>query len=96
MSCRVGDLVGELRARKANIRCKELTGILEDLGFTITQGKGNHKVVTHDGLEGFMSTSYDCGHGKDSQIKSPYIIKVARVLSDHANELQKYLEKDNG
>ncbi len=96
MSCRVSALVADLRARKANVRCRELGEILKTLGFTITPGRGNHKVVTHDGLEGFLSTSYDCGHGKDSQIKPPYITKVAKVLSDYAVELQGYLEKDDG
>lgn len=92
MSCRVSALVADLRARKANVRCKELTELLKDLGFTITPGRGNHKIVTHDGLDGFTSTSYDCGHGKDAQIKPPYITKVARVLSDYASELSRYLE----
>lgn len=92
MSCKVTALAADLRARKANIRCSELTATLTGLGFTITTGRGNHKVVTHSDLEGFVSTSYDCGHGRDAQIKPPYITKVARVLSDYANELQRYLE----
>lgn len=96
MSCKVSARAADLRSRKANVRCSELGGILTELGFTITPGRGNHKVVTHDGLEGFLSTSYDCGHGRDSQIKPQYIIKVAKVLSDYATELQGYLERNNG
>ena len=94
MSCSITDLVADLRARKANVRCSEMRRILTDLGFTITVGKvENHKIVTHSNLADFMSTSYDCGHGKDSLIKPQYVGKMARVLSDCTKDLLVYLEK---
>lgn len=66
--------------------------ILENLGFTIKEGRANHKIVFHDGIQSFLSTSYDCGHGKDALIKPVYVGKVARVLTDHIRDLVEYLE----
>jgi len=66
--------------------------LLTDLGFVIKEGKTpNHKIVTHSGLATFTTTSYDCGHGKDAAIKAPYVVKIARILGEFAEDLQKYL-----
>lgn len=94
MSGRVAAVVGDLTARKANVRCSEMREILEGLGFTIREGSnGNHRIFTHRGLEEFKSSSYDCGHGRDSLIKASYVVKVVRVLSENAIELNDFLEK---
>jgi len=92
MCCRVTAAIEDLRSRKANVRCREMRVILESLGFTIKEGRANHKIVFHDGIQSFLSTSYDCGHGKDALIKPVYVGKVARVLSDHTRDLVEYLE----
>lgn len=88
MCCKVAHVIEDLRSRKANVRCGEMRTILEGFGFTIKEGKTvNHKLFFHHELKGFTSSSYDCGHGKDSLIKPPYVGKVIRVLSDYQDLL---------
>lgn len=94
MCCKVATAVEFLRSRKANIRCGEMRTILEGFGFAVKEGKSpNHKLVFHDGLKEFTSASYNCGHGKDSIIKAPYVSKMIRVLSDYQDLLEKSGEK---
>ena len=78
----------------ASMRCSELTDLLESLGFTVRDGKlGGHKVFVHDGLPDFKSGSYNCDHGRNPQIKRPYITKVLRVLREHEDDIKKFLKK---
>lgn len=90
MCCKVGPVIADLRSRKAGVRCGEMRTILEGFGFTIKEGKApGHKVFFHNYLKEFTSSSYNCGHGKDSIIKTPYVVKVIRVLSDYQDLLDK-------
>lgn len=94
MSGRVAAAVGDLTTRKASVRCNQMREILEGLGFTVREGSnGKHRIFTHQGLARFKSSSYDCGHGRDSFIKAPYVTKVVRVLDEYAIELTDFLEK---
>ena len=53
---------------------------LERLGFEVRDGsKGGHKVYTHDGLPSFFSASFNCGHGKNPEIK-PILTKSLMLL----------------
>lgn len=86
-------VVKALGAAKASTSCSELTDQLTSLGFEVRDGKrGGHKVFIHDGLPSFTSSSYDCNHGRNPQIKLPYIVKVLRVLREHETELKSFLE----
>lgn len=79
------------------MRCGDLTGWLERLGFEVTDaGSAGHKVFVHDHLPSFHSSSYNCSHGRDPQIKRPYIVKVLRVLREHETDLKKFLGETNG
>lgn len=81
-----------LEASKASMRCAELTDLLSRLGFEIRDGsRGGHKVFVHDELPTFHSGSYNCDHGRNPQIKRPYIVKVLRVLREHEADLKKFL-----
>ena len=88
--------VEALEASKASMRCAELTDWLSRLGFEVRDGRrGGHKVFFHDGLPAFNSSSYNCDHGRNPQIKRPYIVKVLRVLRDHEVDLKKFLEESS-
>lgn len=78
------------------MRCSELTGLLKTLGFDVRDGaRGGHKVFVHDHLAGFASGSYNCEHGRNPEIKRPYIKKVLAVLRQYEAELSRYLENRN-
>lgn len=81
-----------LEASKASMRCADLTDWLSRLGFEIRDGsRGGHKIFIHDGLAAFHSGSYNCDHGRNPQIKRPYIVKVLRALREHEADLKKFL-----
>lgn len=74
------------------MRCRDLGALLASLGFEIRDGKkGGHKLFFHDELPEFHSGSYNCDHGKNPQIKRPYITKVIRILEVHETDLRKFL-----
>ena len=84
--------IAQLRTGKGNLRCKDVKRLLEDLGFEVRDGKrGGHKIVVHDGLDEFTSASFNCGHGKNPEIKPAYITNLIRMISDHEAELTRYL-----
>lgn len=81
-----------LQASRKSIRCHELVELLESLGFTVRDGKrGGHKVFTHPHLPAFHSASFNCGHGRNPEIKPAYIRNVLRVLDTHEDELRAHL-----
>ena len=45
----------------------------------------------HDGLPDFHSGSYNGGHGRDPQIKRPYVVKILRILRRYESELKSFL-----
>jgi hypothetical protein len=87
------EVVQDLKNAKSNMRCKELAGHLTRLGFDVRDGnRGGHKLYFHDGVQGFTSGGYNCGHGKNPEIKPAYIRKVVRVLELYESEILKFLE----
>jgi hypothetical protein len=86
--------IEQLQQRKANLCCEEVKDLLGSLGFDVRDGKqGGHKIFTHLGLPSFMSGSFNCGHGKNPEIKPAYIGKIIQVLRQYHDELEAYLEK---
>jgi len=91
---RVDEVIEELRASRANVRCKRLTQLLEGLGFEVRDGRrGGHKVFVHDGLPAFFSGGFNCGHGRDPEIKPAYIRKVIQILEEHRQGLEQLQER---
>ena len=89
-------VIQRLKSARTSMRCAELGKLLESLGFYVKDGeRGGHKVFFHDHLEGFISSSYDCGHGRNPEIKPAYISNVLRTLRQYEAELTRYLESDN-
>ncbi|WP_419602385.1 type II toxin-antitoxin system HicA family toxin [Thiolapillus sp.] len=87
------ELVGILNASVSSIRCDTLAAQLARLGFEVRDGKqGGHKIFVHGGIPEFFSGSYNCGHGKNPEIKPAYIRKVLRILQQHEKEIIDFLE----
>ncbi len=83
-----------LEESEAKVKCSDLRSHLEELGFTVRDGKrAGHKVVTHPNLKGFYSTSYTCGHGRNSVIKPAYIRNMTKTLKIHEQALIEYLQE---
>lgn len=49
-------------------RAQRVCGLLE----VRPGGRREHRIVTHGGLPIFTSTSFDCGHGRNSVVKIAY------------------------
>ena len=91
------NVVTSLKGAGSTMRCKEVKALLVELGFTVRDGKrGGHKIFTHQHIQSFTSGSLNCDHGKNPEIKSPYIKKIIRVLEKYEQELVDYLESQNG
>jgi hypothetical protein len=83
-----------LAEAEAKVKCSDLRSHLEELGFKVRDGKrAGHKIVTHPNLKDFYSTSYACGHGRNSVIKPAYIRNIIKTLKIHEQALIDYLQK---
>lgn len=90
------DVITSLRSAGATVRCGELAGHLESLGFEVRDGKKQgHKVFVHHGIATFTSGAYTCGHGRNPEIKPVYIKKVITLLRQYESELNHYLGENN-
>ena len=71
------------------LKCSKVVSALESLGFKIKEGKSpNHKIFIHDELPEFTTGSFACGHGKNSEVKRPYIRNILKILRDYEDELK--------
>lgn len=92
----IDDLIKSWSKRKANISCYEVIEELTVLGFEVRDGsKGGHKIFTHDKLINFYSSSFNCGHGKNPNLKKAYVTAIIRTLKKYQLELDKLQEIDN-
>lgn len=83
-----------LFSHKANTRCSSIITSLEALGFSVRSGKsGGHKIFVHDGLADFYSSSFNCGHGKNPEVKPAYVKKAITLLDKYKEELIDFLMK---
>lgn len=77
------------------IKCSELRAHLEEIGSKVRDGKrAGHKIVTHSGLKDFYSTSYNCGHGKNPEIRPGYIKNILKTIKFHEKALSDYLNEE--
>jgi hypothetical protein len=87
------DVIQALKGAGASMRCIEVKKHLESLGFIVKDGKrGGHKVFTHRHIEDFTSGAFNCDHGRNPEIKRPYIKKIIKILEKYEIELIEYLE----
>ena len=82
----------ELEEAGANMRCDDLTRLLEKLGFSVRKGnKGGHRPFAHPKLPGFHGASFNCGHGKNPEIKRSYIKDASGILREYEDQIKEYL-----
>lgn len=90
----IQNTINSLQQHKASLCCDDVKSLLVSLGFEVRDGKqGGHKVFVHQGIPSFMSGSFNCGHGKNPEIKPAYILKIIQILKHHRDELEEYLEE---
>ena len=88
------EIIEQLQLRKSSLCCEDVKQLLTRLGFDVRDGKlGGHKIYVHQGLPSFHSGSFNCGHGRNPEIKPAYITKIVQVLKQYKNELDTYLER---
>jgi predicted RNA binding protein YcfA (HicA-like mRNA interferase family) len=88
MSDKVEEIILILQQRKTNLCCEEVKNLLQSLGFIVRDGKnGGHKIFVHPELTGFFSGSFNCGHGKNPEIKPAYISGIIKILKQYKGEL---------
>jgi len=87
-------LVECLESAKSDTRCDAVREWLQQAGFRLKKGrKGNHYSFTHPAIRMFHGGSFDCGHGRNPQIKwIPYIQNILRNVRQYEAELKKYFE----
>lgn len=98
------EIIEYLSRRKNQIQCNGKNGLLaimNDLGFHIANGRGEHKVFTHaelsrrtrDSEAFFISHSIDCGHQPNRPMKLAYVVKTIRLLKQHQAVLEDILNE---
>mgnify|MGYP001562473952 CR=1 FL=1 len=88
------ETIRAFRSAGASLRCSDAKKHLEDLGFVIRDGKkGGHKLFGHNGIPGFYGGDYNCGHGKNPEIKPAYIRKILTVLDEYEEQIKEYLRR---
>ena len=76
----------------STIRCNQMVKLLDRLGFTVRSGKNpSHKIITHARLDAFTSKGFDCGHGKNPQLKPAYVTSMRNMLKMYADDLKELL-----
>jgi len=77
------------------MRCSELCELLEALGFDVRAGKkSGHKIVTHRALDDFYSFSFDCGHGRNPEVKPVYVRSALKLLRHYERPLKQHMAED--
>jgi predicted RNA binding protein YcfA (HicA-like mRNA interferase family) len=85
----VDEVIDKLQGSKTNLCCEDVKRLLVGLGFEVRDGKkGGHKIFVHDGLPSFQSGSFNCGHGKNPEIKPAYIKNIIKALNECKDELK--------
>ena len=83
---------GEFESAGASTRCNKVEGWLKKLGFTVESGKTKgHKLYKHTEIENFFGSNYNCGHGKNPEVKRPYINNILSVLDEYEDQIADYL-----
>ena len=94
-SIHVQSVIDRLNTKKGNLRCAEVKSLLEGLGFEVRDGKrGGHKIFVHDGVPEFTSGAFNCGHGKNPEIKRAYITKIILVIKELEASITSLLDEE--
>jgi hypothetical protein len=85
------EVLNALRKGKASLRCSHVESLLTSLGFEVRHGRAGHRVFDHNGIPAFHGSNYDCGHGRDPELKKPYVYSLIRTLSNYEAEIREFL-----
>ena len=92
----IDDVIAHLTQQQASMRCAEMKKLLETLGFQVTDAATkNHKLVYHKGIKDFHGSHYDCGHGKNPELKKPYVQAMRRLIEKYRIDLANHLGLSN-
>lgn len=76
-----------------NTSCSKFCNLLRDLGFEIRNCRsGGHKVIIHPCIPLLNNTHFNCGHNDGDAIKTPYITTVYKLVTEHKEEIRKYVD----
>lgn len=100
----ISEIIEYLSQRKNQIQCNGKQGLLvimRDLGFHITNGRGEHRIFTHpklsnrtrDSEQFFISHSIDCGHQPNRPMKLAYVVKTISLLRQYQPILETILDE---
>ncbi|MGC2458543.1 MAG: hypothetical protein WA435_11180 [Gallionellaceae bacterium] len=85
---KLGDLT-----TSANTSCKELTGVLEELGFQIVDcGSAGHKIAKHPAVNLTEYPDYDCGHNEGAKVHRQYIKKLHKFVKQNEEGIKEYIK----
>ena len=85
---KLGDLTSS-----ANTSCKELTGVLEELGFQIVDcGSAGHKIAKHQAIDLTEYPNYDCGHNDGAKIHRQYIKKLYKFVKQNEDKIKEHMK----
>ena len=95
---RSAEVISQLEQNKRSTACRELCNLFESLGFEVRSAKSpNHKIVGHQHIASFTSTSFSCEHGHENKaVKMQYVSKAIRVIRKYQNEIDEYLKGVEG
>lgn len=87
-------VVTKIKGAGASMRCSKLSSLLKSLGFEIRGGDGpGHKVFKHPSIPSFHGGSFNCGHGKNPEVKRCYLRNIGKNLDEFEDEIKEYLQK---
>ena len=85
----VDDIIDDWGARKSSLRCGDVVAGLTTLGFVLKEGKSpGHKTFSHPKLRYFRGAAFNCGHGKNPEILSSYVVNLLRILKQLRDDLR--------
>lgn len=85
---KLGDLTSS-----ANTSCKELTGVLEELGFQIVDcGSAGHKIAKHQAIDFTEYPNYNCGHNDGAKIHRQYIKKLYTFVKQNEEKIKEHMK----
>lgn len=76
-----------------NTSCKELTGVLEELGFQIVNcGSAGHRVAKHPAVDLTDYPNYNCGHSDGAKVHRQYIKKLHKFVKQNKDGIKEYIK----
>lgn len=74
-----------------NTSCRELTRVLEELGFQIVDcGSAGHKIAKHPAVDITEYPDYNCGHNEGAKVHRQYIKKLYKFVKQNKDEIKEH------